>query len=65
MVFLSTSRLIYKAILGLLSLCRLTHINQKCTGTSALQSQDLFLLSIPKVRTEQGEKAFRFASPFS
>ena len=28
-----------------------------------LRSQDLFLMSVPKVRTELGKKAFGFAAP--
>ena len=55
--------LIYKAILGFLPSYLLSYINQNNAGTYNLRSQDLFLLSVPKVRTELGKKAFRFAAP--
>ena len=55
--------LIYKCILGLLPSYLLTYISQKSTASYNLRSQDLFLLSVPKVRTELGKKAFRFAAP--
>ena len=40
----------------------LSYINQSNAGTYNLLSHDLFLLSVPKVRTELGKKAFRFAA---
>ncbi len=55
----------YKAILGLLPVCLLTYIKQKSTGDFNLLSQDLFLLSVPKVRSELGKKVFKFAAPFT
>ena len=55
--------LIYKAILGFLPTYILSYINQSNAGTYTLRSRDLFLLSVPKVRTELGKKAFRFPAP--
>lgn len=57
--------LVYKVILGLPPSYLQTYITQKSTGTYGLRSQDLYLLSVPKVRTELGKKAFRFAAPSS
>ncbi len=54
---------IYKAILGLLPSYLLTYISVNNIGTYNLRSQDLFLLSVPKVRTELGKKAFKYAAP--
>ena len=68
-VSLSTHRLrhlhilIYEAILGFLPSYLLSYINRSNAGTYNLQSQDLLLLSVPKVRTELGKKVFRFAAP--
>jgi len=66
---LSTRRLqhwlifIYKAIFGLPSYLQ-TFISINSTGNYNLRSQDLFLLSVPKVRTELGKKkSFKFAAP--
>lgn len=55
--------LIYKAILGLLPSYLFSYINQSNAGTYNLRSRDLFLLSVPKARTELGKTAFRFAAP--
>ncbi len=57
--------LIYMAISCLLSSYLLSYIKQNSTGTYDVQSQDLFLLSVPKVRTELGKKTFRFAASFT
>ncbi len=54
---------IYKDILGLLQSYLLTYISVNNIGTYNLRSQDLFLLSVPKVRTELGKKAFKYAAP--
>ncbi len=53
----------YKDILGLLQSYLLTYISVNNIGTYNLRSQDLFLLSVPKVRTELGKKAFKYAAP--
>ena len=57
--------LIYKCILGSLpSYHRLqVYICGKMTHSYSLRSQDLFLLSVPEVRTERGKKAFKCAAP--
>lgn len=57
--------LIYKAVLGLLPSYLLTFVSQRTSGSYNLRSQNLLLLSIPKVQTEQGKKAFKFAAPFA
>lgn len=54
---------IYKAILGLLPPYLQTYITQKRIGSYNLRSQELFLLSVPKARTELGKRAFRYAAP--
>ncbi len=54
---------IYKAILGLLPSYLLTYISVNNIGTYNLRSQDLFLLSVSKVRTELGIKACKYAAP--
>ena len=40
----------------------LIYINQKCIGSYRLRSEDLFLPTVPKVRTELG-KRFSHAAP--
>ncbi len=47
---------IYKGILGLRPSYLLTYISVNNIGTYNLRSQDFFLLSVPKVRTELGKK---------
>ena len=53
---------IYKAILGVLPsyLCSLM---RESAGPHFLRSQDLVLLSVRNVRTEQGKKAFVYSAP--
>ena len=53
----------YKAILGLLSSYLLSYTNQSNARTYNLRSQDLPLLSVPKVRTELGRTVLRFDAP--
>ena len=66
---LSTRRLshycifIYKAILGVLPSYICSLIMQKNAGPHFLRSQDLVLLSVPNVRTEQGKKALYTLPP--
>ena len=57
--------LVYKAILGLLPCYLGRYLSQKFTGSHNLRSQDLFLLSVPRVRTELGSRAFSYAAPFA
>ena len=65
---LSTRRLshyctfIYKAILGVLPSYVCSLIMRKSAGPHFLRSQDLVLLSVPNVRTEQGKKAFVYST---
>lgn len=54
---------IYKAILGLLPSYLLTYISVNNIGTYNLRSQDFFLLSVTKVRTELGKNAFKYSAP--
>ena len=54
---------IYKAVLGLLPPYLTAYILPRSAGTYHLRSQDLFLLSVPKARTDFGKKAFNFAAP--
>ena len=54
---------VYKAILGLLPAYLGRCISQKSTGSQNLRSQDLFLLTVPRVRTGQGSRAFSYAAP--
>ena len=54
--------LINKAILGFLPSNLLSYISRIYAGTCNPRSVELFLLSVPKVRTELGKKAFRFAA---
>lgn len=55
--------LIYKAILGALPLYLRMYINRKCTGSYRLRSENFFLLTVPKVRTDLGKRAFSYAAP--
>ncbi len=34
-------------------------------GSYCLHSQDVFLLTVPKVRTEPGKRAFKYAAPLA
>lgn len=54
---------IYKAILGLLPSYLCVYIIQKRNGQHFLRSQDFFMLSVPKTRTEMGKKAFLYSAP--
>lgn len=47
---------IQTSVLGLLPSHLLTHTSQRILGTYNFQSQELFLLSIPKIGTEMGGK---------
>ena len=66
---LSTRRLnhwhifVYKAILGLLPSYLGKYLSQKSTGSQNLRSQDFFLLTVPRVRTVLGSRAFSYAAP--
>lgn len=57
--------LIYKTILGVLPSYLQKYVIRKSTGTYQLRSEDLFLLTVPKVRTELGKRAFSYAAPFT
>ena len=48
--------LIYKAILGALPPYLRMYINRTCTGSYRLRSENFFLLTVPKVRTELGKR---------
>ncbi len=52
---------IYKATLGLLPSYLLTYISVNNIGTYNLHSEDLFLQSVPKARTELGKKTLKYA----
>ena len=54
---------IYKAILGVLPSYVCSLITRKSVGPHFLCLQDLVLLSVPNVRTEQGKKAFVYSAP--
>lgn len=54
---------IYKTVLGLLPPYWNTYILPRPAGTYHLRSPDLFLLTVPKARTDFGKKAFNFAAP--
>ena len=56
--------LIYKAILGLTP-SYLSSLLVMKDGAYNLRSQDFVHFTVPKVRTEMGKKAFRFAAPSS
>ena len=55
--------LIYKAIIGALPPYLRMYIHRKCTGSYRLRSENFFLLTVPKVRTELGKRAFSYAAP--
>ncbi len=55
---------IYKVILGLLQSYLQQNIFQKCIKNYGLCSQDYYVLSIAKVRTNIGKQAFSYAAPF-
>ena len=54
---------IYEAILGVLPSYLCSLIMRKSAGPHFLRSQDLVLLSVPNVRTEQAKKAFVYSAP--
>ncbi len=54
---------IYKIILGLLPSYLQKNIFQKGVKNYGLRSQDYYHLSIPKVRTNMGKRAFSYAAP--
>ncbi len=56
--------IIYKVILGLLPSYLQQNIFQKGVKNYGLRSQDYYLLSIPKVRTNMCKWAFSYAAPF-
>ncbi len=55
---------IYKVILGLLPSYLQQNIFQKGVKNYGLRSQDYYLLSIHKVRTNMGKRTFSYAAPF-
>ena len=55
---------IYKAILGRLP-CYLSVFLTRKHGNYGLRSQDTMLMTVPRVRTELGKKAFMFSAPFA
>lgn len=67
---LSTCRLNHQPILVYKAICLfpsylLIFISQRSSGSYCFHPQDVLSLSIPRVTTKLGKKAFRFAAPFA
>ena len=54
--------LVYKALLGL-GPCYLSTFLRRNESHYALRSNDILYLSVPRVRTETGKKAFSYSAP--